>query len=185
MNGLKSIHYDDAKLAKRVISNISANIRPLAGYDEYQCFSDPYYISDDLYISPLAIRQALVRSYPDDIFVFNTRRFAEWSESRNKHGMKKNNGIKQRLDTLFSIDYDAEAEFESYADITQYDLKNLHIFDLDDDKKFEKLAMYLHSFGFNLDNITEVKANVTSSDRHIRKKSVSNKIRGLFGLPVR
>lgn len=180
MNGLKSIHYDGGRLAKRIISNISSNAMPLAGYDEYECFSDICYLSDEIYISSICLRDALVRCYPNEIYILNTRRFEGWLESRNSHGIAKNNSVNERLAAIFSSDYDAEREYKSYYNIHSCSIKNLHIFDLDADNKFVDLAHYLNTMGYDLDRIAEVKVNATPPKSHIRRKRIKNKMRHLL-----
>jgi hypothetical protein len=158
-NKLKSVHWDHGELAIRIASNISANRLPLEGYEEYDCFSDLYFLDDRLYISPLLLGKEIVKRYPEDIFILNVRDFQMWQESRNNHA---SGSISTRLNSVFGAKYNAADEHEAYSELLNYGVKRLHIFQLDDTYKFKKLSAFLKQEGINIIDEGELKANVTN-----------------------
>jgi hypothetical protein len=161
-NNLKSVHWDQGELALKIASNISANRKPLEGYEKYDCFSDLFFLNDQLYISSLLLGKEIVKRYPDDIFILNTRDFDKWRESRNNHA---SGSLNTRLNSVFGEQYDADGEFRAYRDLLNDGVKRLHVFQLDDANKFKKLSVYLKQEGFKIVEEDEVKANVSMNPR--------------------
>ena len=59
-NGYQSVHWKNGTLALKILSNISSNLNPLNGLEKYDCFLDMFFITDGLYISPLALRDRII-----------------------------------------------------------------------------------------------------------------------------
>ena len=72
-NGYKSVHWKNGALALKILSNISSNLNPLNELEQYDCFLDMFFITDGLYISPLALRDRIIKFYPNEIYIFNIR----------------------------------------------------------------------------------------------------------------
>lgn len=157
-NGLSSVHWDDGNLAKRMLTNISCGLDPIAGYEEYNCFLDFYLSTEDIFISPLLIREHIVKKYPKAIYILNTRNFESWDNSRNRHD---NGSFAKRMNECLGREYDAKTEFDSYSDIKNLNIENLHVFNLEDDNKFEKLASYLSGKGIEIQYSEAVIENVS------------------------
>tara|TARA_B100000575_G_scaffold224657_1_gene185140 strand:+ start:6643 stop:7197 length:555 start_codon:yes stop_codon:yes gene_type:complete len=157
-NNLRPIHWDKGNLALKILSNISANLKPLNGLDKFNCFLDMYFITTGLYISPISLRDKIITHYPDDIFILNIRNFDDWLISRKKHG---SGSLDERLNKTFKDSYDPELEYNSYKDIINYNLKNFHIFNLDEPDKFTKLSKFLSSKGINIFDTAEIHEHKT------------------------
>ena len=143
-NNLKPIHWDKGNLALKIISNISANIKPLHGLEKFNCFLDMYFVTTGLYISPISLRDKIITHYPNEIYILNIRNFDDWLISRNKHG---NGSLNERIKDTLKESYDPFLEYNSYKEIVNYNLNNFHIFDLDDPEKFKKLSTFLNNKG--------------------------------------
>ncbi|MDN2664381.1 hypothetical protein OW492_13475 [Psychromonas sp. 14N.309.X.WAT.B.A12] len=86
-NGIRSVHYLKGELANIIFENHENGCDLLTGLDEYDAFSDMesltadgfQYVANDLF-------KALHRSYPDAIFILNTRPVDVWINSRLMHG---------------------------------------------------------------------------------------------------
>lgn len=83
-NGLKSIHWGDALLAKKIKDNCDNNLPPLMGYDNYDCFTDMESSWDDIFIY-LTHYKELDKFYPNSKFILNIRNVDKWIESRLNH----------------------------------------------------------------------------------------------------
>ena len=117
-----------------------------------------YFVTTGLYISPLSLRDKIITYYPNEIYILNIRNFDDWKISRSKHG---NGNFDERLNKTFKDSYDPILEYKSYKDIKKYNLKNLHIFDLDDQEKFKKLSEFLNNNGINITDSSEVHEHKT------------------------
>ena len=158
-NGLKSVHWDDGKLAKRMVSNISANMAPITGYEEYDCFSDFYYLDKELFISPLLIRSKLIEAFPEALFILNVRDYNSWKDSRIKHD---NGSFGHRFNACLGQDYDSFSEYEAYNESLGAGIKYLHVFDLNDGDKFKRLSAFLCDNGISIGKDNDVVANVSA-----------------------
>jgi len=86
-NGIRSVHYLKGELANIIFENHKNGSDLLKGLDEYDAFSDMesltvegfQYVANDLF-------KVLHRSYPDAIFILNTRPVDAWINSRLMHG---------------------------------------------------------------------------------------------------
>src|SRR5262245_6609297 len=86
-NGLRSIHWDDGKLAVQMVQNAIAGRKILHGYDhKYVVYSDAMYLNDRICIEANFFYPTLDRDYPGSAFIYNTRSEEDWIESRLTHG---------------------------------------------------------------------------------------------------
>lgn len=159
-NGLKSVHWDDGLLAKRMVSNVSAGLNVINGYEDYDCFLDFYLLTPDLFISPLLLRPYIASQFPDALYILNSREKSEWKKSRLKHD---NGSFQHRLTSCLGDEYSSENEYESYFDISDIDVKFLHFFDLEAPDKFQKLGAFLNRNGIHVSEKKEVKSNISAN----------------------
>jgi hypothetical protein len=157
-NNLKPVHWERGNLALKILSNISANLKPLNGLDKFNCFLDIFFITPGLYISPISLRDKIITHYPEEIYILNIRNFEDWLISRKKHG---NGSLNERLNKTFKDTYDPKLEYKSYKEVINYNLKNFHIFDLDDPEKFKRLSEFLIIKGINISDNSQVHAHKT------------------------
>jgi len=86
-NGIRSVHYLKGELANIIFENHKNGRDLLTGLDEYDAFSDMeslntdgfQYVANDLY-------KELHQTYPNAIFILNTRPVDDWINSRLRHG---------------------------------------------------------------------------------------------------
>ncbi|MEP0356636.1 hypothetical protein [Paraglaciecola sp.] len=159
-NGLKSVHWDDGLLAKRMVSNVSAGLDILTGYENFTCFLDFYWVTQGIYVSPLLLRFFIAEQYPDALYIVNRRDKKDWRASRTKHD---NGSFAKRLHANLGADYNADLEYDTYFDIDTLKLASVHHFDLSNPNKFTELGAFLASSGVKVINETEVKSNVSAN----------------------
>lgn len=83
-SGLKSIHWDGGNIAKKIHSNIKQNKPPLDGVDGYDCYTDIENINTNSF--PLIdYYELLDKTYPNSLFILNTRPLDNWIKSRLNH----------------------------------------------------------------------------------------------------
>jgi hypothetical protein len=83
-NGLKSIHWDNGNLAKRINQNYLKGLPLLKGYEDYDCFTDMECQKENIFIY-LSLFRELDRQYPGSKFILNVRDKSDWIKSRIKH----------------------------------------------------------------------------------------------------
>lgn len=83
-NRLKSIHWDNGRLAKKMKLNFDSGLPILTGYEKYDCFTDMESQSDNIFIY-LTHYKELDRQYPGSKFILNIRNREDWVESRLNH----------------------------------------------------------------------------------------------------
>lgn len=163
-NDIPSMHWDEGALARRIISNASAGLDPLLGYQEYQGFTDIFHIASDIYVSPVLIVRLLRESYPDAIYILNTRDFDKWALSRDKHRKHtKREGVSERIQTALAGTYDTRTEFDAYHKVKENPPARFHIFDLESPTNFEDLARFFETQGFAVSHREPMHANKTPS----------------------
>lgn len=153
-NAIASIHWDQGNLALRCLNNLSGGQPLLKDYPDYQAFSDFYYLTDKIYISPLAVMPRLIEEYRDEaVFILNTRHIDSWIASRNSHRshtfMKPT--FQRRHRKVFSGYIDQSTEYTKIHSLCKLiPSKRLHRFELEDENKFELLADFLEEYGFDI-----------------------------------
>ena len=73
--------------AARVLrANLEQGRRSLAGMEDYLFYSDLIDVTDDYYFEGNTVFRAILRDYPDTLFILNTRNREDWIRSRLRHG---------------------------------------------------------------------------------------------------
>lgn len=118
-NGLKSIHYDNGRIACTIFSNIAHGRPPLEGYDDYVFLSDMEYVTRVAHFEAYTLFPQLAEAYPDAHFILNTRDREAWINSRLKHNDGK---YKVQWRDALKLDSDEalvdrwRADFDSHHD---------------------------------------------------------------------
>jgi len=85
-NGIPSIHWDEGKLAVKMVQNACSGRKILDGYDHrYKVFSDMAHLTDRICIEGNSFYRILDRDYPQSVFIYNTRKEDDWVRSRLNH----------------------------------------------------------------------------------------------------
>ena len=84
-NGVRSVHYDNGKLAQRMFRNLRQGKDILSGYD-YDAFFDMEWNGPDEILEGYKLYPQLAARYPDAVFILNTRDREDWIRSRFLHG---------------------------------------------------------------------------------------------------
>jgi hypothetical protein len=85
-HGIPSVHWDNNRLVRRMLVNLSRGTRILKGYDlKYTVFSDFTLEFENEIIEGNQFFISLFRDYPGSLFILNTRPTKNWIESRVKH----------------------------------------------------------------------------------------------------
>ena len=87
-NGLKGVHWDKGRLAKRIFENKDAGRALLSGYDEFQVFTDMEWLEPRRYLEAYKLYPELATEYPDAVFILNTRDREAWIRSRFAHNAR-------------------------------------------------------------------------------------------------
>ena len=85
VNGIRSIHWDGGKLAKRMFRNLERGKGILSGYERYQAFSDMEWLGPDEFLEGYKLYPQLAANYPDAVFILNSRDREAWIRSRFDH----------------------------------------------------------------------------------------------------
>ena len=83
-NNIRSIHYDQGRIARKIKKNLLSNEPLLKDYDDYQVFSDMEDYKKLNYAHKDYFKE-LYSQYPDSRFILNTRNIDNWIKSRNRH----------------------------------------------------------------------------------------------------
>lgn len=176
-NGLRSAHWEEGNLAKSMLSNLSAGLPILSGWEQYDCYSDMIFLDSAIYISPLSLAEAIFRQHYDQLFVFNTRNADAWIRSRELHRRGTDRpSITERLDVCLGGRYDASLDFSAYARLIEQAPPNYHVFQLEDSEKFPKLSTFLRSHGHAIEFSEEVSVNVTAARNNVPNKKKSSAV---------
>ena len=82
-SGLRSVHWDGGYLAPRMEDNIRAGRRAIAGYEEYDAFSELSYMCEHRVVEiGFQYLDVLLEQEPDARFVLNVRPVEKWIKSR-------------------------------------------------------------------------------------------------------
>ena len=83
-NGLKSVHWDQGRLARKIKRTFNEGKSLLKDYSDYLVFSD----MEDykrLNYAHIDYFKELYKQYPDSKFILNIRDMENWIKSRNNH----------------------------------------------------------------------------------------------------
>ena len=83
-SGLKSIHYDGGRLPIMMADNLASGKRVIAGYEDYDAFSDLDSLCQHGRTRNLENFHVLVEQEPDSQFILNVRNADRWLESRRR-----------------------------------------------------------------------------------------------------
>jgi hypothetical protein len=113
-NGLKSIHWDESKLAETIDKNFKSNKKILLEYEEYDCFTDmenldPSMDKVSIYSHVRYFKQFDIQ-YPNSIFILNQRNIDDWILSRKNHDEGK---YLETYKNIFDLSSDEEV-FEQW-----------------------------------------------------------------------
>ena len=157
---IPGVHWDRGKLAIRMLSN-AIHGRPLVdGYDSrIRLFSDLYYRNDTFCLEANSLFRQMNMSYPDSLFLYNTRPMGSWIKSRLKH--KSPTTGKALIDTYKNIlktddigdiiDYWRRIRLRHEEDLRDYFRGSSRYAEIDitDDYFIDKLSSFL---GFRLNS---------------------------------
>ena len=79
-NGVSSVHWDAGRLAKRMYANLAEGRELLAGYEEFDAFTDMEYLDEfgTTYLEGYKLYPYLAAQYPNAVFILNTRNREAW-----------------------------------------------------------------------------------------------------------
>lgn len=88
-NGVRSVHWDFGRLAKRMFANLANGDDLLSGYEDFDAFTDMEYLDGSgTLLEGYKLFPYLAEQYPDAVFILNTRDREDWVRSRLRHGSK-------------------------------------------------------------------------------------------------
>jgi len=118
-NGIKSIHWDKGRLAKRMFVNLANGDELLTGYEAFDVFSDMEYLDDNgTFLEAYKLFPYLAVQYPNAVFILNTRDREDWIRSRLRHS-NGSYAVRQRAH------YNAESN-ENLTDIWRAEWERHH-----------------------------------------------------------
>ena len=86
-NGVRSVHWDYGRLAQRMLANLASGSKLLAGYEQFDVFTDMEYLNESgTYLEAYKLYRHLAEQYPHSVFILNTRNRDAWIRSRLGHG---------------------------------------------------------------------------------------------------
>jgi hypothetical protein len=90
VNGIRSLHWDEGRLALRIFTNLCNGDDLLAGYEDFDAFTDMEFFAPDgsVYLEAYKLFPYLAARYPDAVFIMNTRDREAWIRSRMAHGKR-------------------------------------------------------------------------------------------------
>ncbi len=84
-NNLPAMHWMEGVVGKKMKINLAMGLPPFQGFDEYILYSDlmgP--VNKPIFEGHLYFRD-IYESYPDSLFILNTRNIESWLKSRQKY----------------------------------------------------------------------------------------------------
>jgi Sulfotransferase domain len=82
-NGVKCVHWDDGRLARRMFANLANGDNLMAGYEGFDAFTDMEYVDRfGTLLEGNKLFPYLAAQYPDAVFILNTRDREAWIRSR-------------------------------------------------------------------------------------------------------
>ena len=86
-NGVRSVHWDQGRLARRIFANLANGEDLLAGYEDFDAFTDMEFLDEaGTFLEAYKLFPYLAAQYPDAVFILNTRDREAWIRSRLGHG---------------------------------------------------------------------------------------------------
>jgi hypothetical protein len=85
-NSVRSVHWDEGRLAQRMFANLANGDNLLAGYEAFDAFTDMEYLdAKGTFLEGYKLFPYLAAQYPDAVFILNTRDREDWIRSRLRH----------------------------------------------------------------------------------------------------
>jgi Sulfotransferase domain len=84
-NGVRSVHWDQGRLARRIFANLANGDELLAGYSYFDVFTDMEWIDGLHYCEAYKLFPYFAAEYPNSVFILNTRDREAWIRSRLLH----------------------------------------------------------------------------------------------------
>lgn len=168
-NGLKTIHWDEGKLARSMKLNYLKNINLInTFYEQFTVFSDMEDYLDDNY-AHIKFFKLLEKQYPTAKFILNIRNLDDWIKSRNNHMQGK---YKSYLSNYYNLNAkEIEMKWTNNFNYHIQDVKDyfsdkpgkLLIYNIDIDKPIKLLEFFpeynLNSSFFGHEGKTVIKNN--------------------------
>jgi hypothetical protein len=115
--GLKSIHHDDGKLALRMKENIENGDNVIAGYRDYDAFTDLVHLSWSRHVQAFKYYKKILLEVPEAVFIYNIRNKQKWLRSCKNHEnyldrIKKVYNYRTLGDALDHLSRDWDRHFE-------------------------------------------------------------------------
>jgi hypothetical protein len=173
-NNIPSIHWNNGRVAKDMMTNVCESRKIFYGYDEnYRVYSDMSMLNERIVIEGNAFFRFMDEDYPESYFIYNKRNIDDWVESRMNHsadGIGFFERYKQAMRATDQEEVTSEwrrrrLQFE--ADVAEYfqDSDRLLILDVDDRDPARKIASFLR---LDLDMSQWRRANKTLRKRAAR-----------------
>lgn len=175
-NGIKSIHWDNGDLAKKIYENHKLSRRLLSGYEEYDAFTDMEMVGDNIDMEvPVDLFSYLYQEYPRALFIFNDRSPQEWINSRMNHNKGKYAESAMKRLNMNSLD-----ELKGYW-LKRYDMHKNRVL-----SHFEGKKNFVHFYIDKDDSITHLLYALRQNEFIINNESFphSNKNRGGKGSDI-
>ena len=118
-NGVRSVHWDKGRLAQRIFRNLSNGDELLAGYENFDAFTDMEFLdrAGAHHLEAYKLFPCFAAQYPDAVFILNTRDREDWIRSRL--GKKHDYAARARI-------YHNVVSNEDLANIWRADWKRHH-----------------------------------------------------------
>ena len=84
-NRVRSVHWDDGRLARRIFTNLADGEDLLAGYSYFDVFTDMEWLDGAHLYEAYKLFPYFAAQYPDAVFILNTRDREDWIRSRLGH----------------------------------------------------------------------------------------------------
>ncbi len=84
-NGLKSAHWENGRIARRMFVNLAEGRPLMAGMDHVDVFTDMELLTWDVFLEGYKLFPVLAQQYADAVFILNTRDREDWIRSRLQH----------------------------------------------------------------------------------------------------
>jgi hypothetical protein len=83
-NGVNSVHWDSGRLAQRIFTNLANGDELLAGYENFDAFTDMEFLDGAgvFHLEAYKLFPYFAAQYPDAVFILNTRDREAWIRSR-------------------------------------------------------------------------------------------------------
>lgn len=84
-SGVRSVHWDQGRLARRIFTNLADGDDLLAGYAYFDVLTDMEYLDGLVHLEAYKLFPYFAAQYPDAVFILNTRDREDWILSRLRH----------------------------------------------------------------------------------------------------